>query len=61
MKKGFIVVLVLMMMFSLVLSGCNSDEPETNNEPEATEKIYDALRKAKIGIPFPTQTVHLKK
>ncbi|MEK6809500.1 MAG: mechanosensitive ion channel family protein, partial [Nanoarchaeota archaeon] len=27
---------------------------------EATEKIYDALRKAKIGIPFPTQTVYLK-
>ena len=28
---------------------------------EATEKIYDALNKAKIGIPFPTQTVYLKK
>ena len=28
---------------------------------EATEKIYNALRKAKIGIPFPTQTIHLKK
>ena len=28
---------------------------------EATEKIYDALNKSKIGIPFPTQTVHLKK
>lgn len=28
---------------------------------EATEKIYDALNKAKIKIPFPTQTVHLKK
>ncbi len=28
---------------------------------EATEKIYNALRKAKIGIPFPTQTVYLKK
>ncbi|MBI2102986.1 mechanosensitive ion channel family protein [Candidatus Woesearchaeota archaeon] len=28
---------------------------------EATEKIYNALNKAKIGIPFPTQTVHLKK
>ena len=27
---------------------------------EATEKIYNALRKAKIGIPFPTQTVYLK-
>ncbi len=28
---------------------------------EATEKIYDALNKAKIGIPFPTQTIYLKK
>ncbi len=28
---------------------------------EATEKIYNALNKAKIGIPFPTQTVYLKK
>ena len=27
---------------------------------EATEKIYNALNKAKIGIPFPTQTVYLK-
>lgn len=28
---------------------------------EATEKIYNGLGKAKIGIPFPTQTVYLKK
>jgi MscS family membrane protein len=28
---------------------------------EANCKIYDALNKAKIGIPFPTSTVHLKK
>ncbi len=28
---------------------------------EATEAIYNALNKAKIGIPFPTQTVYLKK
>jgi len=28
---------------------------------DATQKIYDALNKAKIGIPFPTRTVHLKK
>jgi small-conductance mechanosensitive channel len=28
---------------------------------EATEKIYDALNKAKIGIAFPTQTIYLKK
>jgi len=28
---------------------------------EATEKIYNALNKAKIGIPFPTQTVYYKK
>ncbi len=28
---------------------------------EATEKIYNALNKAKIGIPFPTQTVLLSK
>ncbi len=27
---------------------------------EATEKIYNALNAAKIGIPFPTQTVFLK-
>lgn len=28
---------------------------------EATEKIYNALNKAKIGIPFPTQTLYVKK
>ncbi|MBL7148175.1 MAG: mechanosensitive ion channel family protein [Nanoarchaeota archaeon] len=28
---------------------------------EATEKIYNALRKSKVGIPFPTRTVYLKK
>ncbi len=28
---------------------------------KATCMIYDALNKAKINIPFPTQTVHLKK
>ena len=28
---------------------------------EATEAIYNALNKAKIGIPFPTRTVYLKK
>jgi small-conductance mechanosensitive channel len=28
---------------------------------EATEAIYNALNKAKIGIPFPTSTVYLKK
>ncbi len=28
---------------------------------EATENIYDALNKAGIGIPFPTQTLYLKK
>ncbi|MFH1393496.1 MAG: mechanosensitive ion channel family protein [Candidatus Micrarchaeota archaeon] len=28
---------------------------------EATSLIYNELNKAKIGIPFPTQTVHLKK
>jgi len=28
---------------------------------EATEEIYDGLNKAGIGIPFPTQTVYLKK
>jgi len=28
---------------------------------EATEVIYNALNKAKIGIPFPTQTIYLKK
>jgi small-conductance mechanosensitive channel len=28
---------------------------------EATESIYNALNKAKIGIPFPTQTIELKK
>lgn len=30
-------------------------------EREATERIYNALNKARIGIPFPTQTVYLKK
>jgi len=28
---------------------------------EATKRIYNALNKAKIGIPFPTHTVYLKK
>ena len=28
---------------------------------EVTEAIYNALNKAKIGIPFPTQTIELKK
>ncbi|MBU0457705.1 MAG: mechanosensitive ion channel family protein [Nanoarchaeota archaeon] len=28
---------------------------------EATQKIYDALNKAKISIPFPTRTVYMKK
>lgn len=28
---------------------------------EAVDRIHKALNKAKIGIPFPTQTVHLKK
>ncbi|MBT3836033.1 mechanosensitive ion channel family protein [Candidatus Woesearchaeota archaeon] len=28
---------------------------------EATEKIYNALNKAKIGIPYPTHTVYMKK
>ncbi|MBW2963392.1 mechanosensitive ion channel family protein, partial [Candidatus Woesearchaeota archaeon] len=32
-----------------------------NKKLEATEKIYAALNKAKIGIAFPTQTIHLKK
>ncbi len=26
----------------------------------ATEEIYKALRKAKIGIPFPTRTIYMK-
>jgi len=28
---------------------------------EATEAIYNALNKAKIGIPFPTRTIYMKK
>lgn len=32
-----------------------------NKKIEATDKIYQALNKAKIKIPFPTQTVYLKK
>ena len=28
---------------------------------EATKKIYNALNKAKIDIPFPTHTVYVKK
>ncbi len=32
-----------------------------NQKLEATEKIYNALRKAKIAIPYPTQTVYLKR
>lgn len=32
-----------------------------NKKLEATEKIYAALNKAKIGIAFPTQTIYLRK
>lgn len=32
-----------------------------NRKLEATDKIFAALNKAKIDIPFPTQTIHLKK
>jgi len=32
-----------------------------NKKLEATEKVYAALEKGKIGIAFPTQTIHLKK
>jgi len=28
---------------------------------EAIERIYDALNKANISIPFPTRTVYMKK
>lgn len=28
---------------------------------EATEAVYNALNKAKIDIPFPTRTIHMKK
>jgi len=31
------------------------------NKLEATQLIYDTLNKHKIGIAFPTQTLHLKK
>ncbi len=30
-------------------------------EREAYERVYDALNKARISIPFPTQTVYLKR
>lgn len=33
---------------------------EVAKRAEATEKIYDALQKAKIIIPFPTQTLYVK-
>jgi len=36
-----------------------SERYETKEK--ATCMIYDALNKAKIGIPFPTRTVHVKK
>ncbi|MFA5049647.1 MAG: mechanosensitive ion channel family protein [Candidatus Micrarchaeia archaeon] len=32
-----------------------------NTKLEATTLIYNELNKAKIGIPFPTQTLHIKK
>lgn len=32
-----------------------------NKKREATKKIYNALNKAKINIPFPTHTVYLEK
>ena len=32
-----------------------------NKKLEMTEAIYNGLNKAKIGIPFPTQTIELKK
>lgn len=39
----------------------DSQEKVWAKKLEATDKIYKSLNKAKIGIPFPTQTVYLKK
>jgi len=38
-----------------------SYEIRFNTKIEATELIYKALVKSKVGIPFPTRTVYLKK
>lgn len=36
-------------------------EYSTDKKIEATQKIYEALNKARISIPFPTHTVYLEK
>lgn len=36
-------------------------DKEAEKKVEANEKIYEALRSAKINIPFPTQTVYVEK
>ena len=34
---------------------------KSDTQSRATEEIYNALTKSRIGIPFPTRTVYLKK
>ncbi len=57
------VILVEMADFGLkfkALFWVNSFEDKNPTKFNATEEIYNALRKAGIGIPFPTRTVYLK-
>jgi len=62
-KHGPGVVFTEMADFSLnfVAFVWSTHEKSFGVKLEATKKIYDALNKAKIGIPFPTRTVYLKK
>ena len=44
----------------MALFWVNNFDEKMNTKALTTEKIYNALRKAGIGIPFPTRTVYLK-
>ena len=58
------VVMVGMADFAIkfkALLWVSSFEERNNAKWVATEEIYNALRKAGIGIPFPTRTVYLKE
>jgi len=64
--KGYPVEVLFMRMgdFALEMEArlwVKSYTEKFHTKIEATEKIYNALMKSKINIPFPTRTVYLKK
>ncbi|GAG07218.1 unnamed protein product, partial [marine sediment metagenome] len=63
-KKEPVVEFLSMGDFSLNFTAkfwCEDYTAVWRTERELTTAIYNGLNKAKIGIPFPTQTVYLKK